>query len=331
MHTDLRSTAAGALLGTFAGDAAGAPWEGAATARGRSGATRVRDSLAAGTLRYTDDTQLTLALAEHLCAAPHVETDGLIATILRHYEPGRGYGAGMRALVRAWQRGMPAAEAATSVFEDGSYGNGAAMRAAPVGVLWARAPHTLADVAARQARVTHVHRLGVAGAVVQAHAVGLAARRQRFGPPELDEVADLPGAGPLRSAVTAAAQLARGWAADPSLTLAAVAGRLGNEVVAHRSVPAALWAAAAGGGFVGSVELAVGLGGDADTLAAMAGAVRGAADGAAAVAWQQRLEDGHRGRSYALDLAGRLARTAAGPITGTDRPPPAGGDRPEPR
>lgn len=55
--------AAGAVLGTFVGDALGARWEGPAPARGPRAAGRVETSLVDGTtLTYTDDTQLARRL-----------------------------------------------------------------------------------------------------------------------------------------------------------------------------------------------------------------------------------------------------------------------------
>ncbi|MBW3560893.1 MAG: ADP-ribosylglycohydrolase family protein [Actinobacteria bacterium] len=304
-----REAAVGALLGTFAGDAVGAPWEGSEPVAGRSASGRVQGSLDRGELRYTDDTQLTLALAEHLCEHPGVDQDALARTFLDHHEPGRGYGGGMLRLLDIWRSGTPVDEAATAVFPDGSFGNGAAMRVAPVGVVWAHDPRRLEAVARRQASVTHAHRLGQAAAALQARAVGVAAGRGTFGPDELEALDDVVAEPELRAPFDEARALTSGWEGDADLSFAEIARRVGNEVVGHRSVPGALWAAAAGSSFPEVVELAIGLGGDADTLAAMAGAVAGAAAGRDAIpeSWQERFEDGLRGRGFALRLAERLA------------------------
>ncbi|HEX2027594.1 MAG TPA: ADP-ribosylglycohydrolase family protein, partial [Nitriliruptorales bacterium] len=114
--------ATGALLGTFLGDALGAPWEGRQAAPGRAAPDRVRRSLAHAPLAYTDDTQLALALAAHLCEHPRVEPAALVATILEHFEPWRGYGGGMLGLVDQWRRGVPPEVAATAIFPEGSFG-----------------------------------------------------------------------------------------------------------------------------------------------------------------------------------------------------------------
>lgn len=314
MDRDREQIAAGALLGTFAGDAVGAAWEGSPSVDGRGAADRVERSLDRGELTYTDDTQLAFALAEHLCDEPTVDPQGLAEVFLEHHEPWRGYGGGMIRLLDVWRSGTPVAEAATAVFPEGSFGNGAAMRVAPVGILWSHDPEQLDEVARRQASTTHVHRLGQAAAVLQARAVGMAAARGRFGTEELEELAPVVSEPELQEPFEAVLDLAARWREGGGPTLREVARRAGNEVVGHRSVPAALWAAAVGEDLTSAVELAIGIGGDADTIAAMAGAVAGAVGTRRAVpdAWFERFEDGTRGRSYGLRLAGRLATVPVG-------------------
>lgn len=296
----------GALLGTFAGDALGRLWEGAAPLGERSGRSRVAESLRRGPLVYTDDTQLALALAEHLLVHPTVDPGALRATILEHHEPGRGYGAGMRQLVSLWREGVPTDEAATGVFPDGSFGNGAAMRVAPVGVRWRTDPERRSTAARRQARLTHVHPLGIAGARLQAAAVARAADRGAFGADDLEALVAREWPRPLAAELGRAVDAVERWDTDPGLTLAGVPVERG--VVAHRSVPAALWCAAVGEGAEAAVALALGLGGDVDTIAAMAGAVAGAAAPASLPSgWVDAMEEGPRGRGHAEALADRLA------------------------
>ncbi|MGH8907878.1 MAG: ADP-ribosylglycohydrolase family protein [Egibacteraceae bacterium] len=302
--------AAGALLGTFVGDAMGAPWEGRSPTPPGAGELRIDDSLARGELRYTDDTQMALALAEHLCVDPQVEPESLARTFLEHFEPDRGYGSGTRQIVARWREGMPAARAATADFPEGSLGNGAAMRVAPVGVLWAHDPIRLAEVALRSAALTHAHPVGIDGAVVQARAVGLAVVRGRFGPDELAELAASAATPELREGLADARRLCD----DPPEQPVEVAVELGTSPVAHRSVPAALWLAASSDSFAEAVMGALELGGDMDTIAAMAGAVLGAAGGLDVIPkeWLDLLEDGPRGRAYTMALARRLADVAEG-------------------
>ena len=87
---------------------------------------------------------------------------------------------------------------------------------------------------------------------------------------------------------------------------------MGTGVLADQSVPAALWVAAVARDLCEAVVLSLGLGGDVDTIAAMACAIVGGAltDTAIPGAWLERLEDGRRGRSYAIELSDRLAEAA---------------------
>lgn len=278
----------GALLGTFAGDALGAPYEGASPGDGRE---RLEASLRRRELAYTDDTQLALALAEHLVDDPEVrDLQGLADRFLARYERWRGYGAGMHALVATWRRGVPVEEAATAVFPDGSFGNGAAMRVAPVGVRWADDPDRCDAVARRQARVTHAHPLGQDGAAVQARAVANAVRAGHFGDAELVDAFAVAQEPAFRDAARAARE-----------------GDLVPDVTAQGAVPAALRVAAEAADLEDGVVAALGLGGDVDTVTAMVGAVLGAAAGGVPGSWVERMEDGPRGRTHAVELARRLA------------------------
>jgi len=144
----------GALLGTFVGDALGMPYEGRPAAGIPPGLEMMDARLGRGT--YTDDTQMMIALAESLLRCERVDPDDLARTFLARYDPRRGYGAGTIQVFEQWQRGEPVALAARCVFDGaGSFGNGAAMRVAPVAVRFAGDDSMLAAQAAASARVTH--------------------------------------------------------------------------------------------------------------------------------------------------------------------------------
>ncbi|MDQ3974756.1 MAG: ADP-ribosylglycohydrolase family protein, partial [Actinomycetota bacterium] len=128
MDEHQRDRVVGALLGLFVGDAAGARSEGGPPDPGRA-----VPEPAPGRWSYTDDTQMALALAEHLLEADGVDPERLARRFQARYEPRRGYGYGTRQVLAAWHAGTPVTEAAGALFDGGSFGNGAAMRVAPVG------------------------------------------------------------------------------------------------------------------------------------------------------------------------------------------------------
>ncbi|MFC0036759.1 ADP-ribosylglycohydrolase family protein [Actinomadura rayongensis] len=85
--------------------------------------------------------------------------------LLEYSDVGRRYGMGALELLDRLERGAHWATAARELFDGGSYGNGAAMRVAPLGAYFADDPARAAEQAARSAEVTHAHPEGIADAV----------------------------------------------------------------------------------------------------------------------------------------------------------------------
>ena len=133
--------ARGALLGTFVGDALGMPYEGSSPERVPEHVEMAEARLGQGT--YTDDTEMTIALAESLLDRGGVEAEPLARAFLAAHRPERGYGGGTLAVFDLWRAGVSVEEASRRALPGGSYGNGAAMRVAPVGVLFAQEPERL--------------------------------------------------------------------------------------------------------------------------------------------------------------------------------------------
>lgn len=298
-----RSRSRGCLLGAACGDGLGAPFEG----------SRLVDEAALTAwmsstkpLRITDDTVMMAVLAEHLAATvatgADLDEDMLVAGFLQSWQadPHRGYGTGTRRLFAEVARGAQWREARFSSFRgQGSYGDGAAMRVAPVGLL----PWPVPDVAAlarRSAEVTHTHELGWQGAVLQACAVAVARDSNPAAPLNRDTFLDC--LGKHVQASTYLAQLQRLRFLPTTATPHEVATRIGNSSTAMEAVPAAIAAflrypdepAAA-------IRFAVLIGGDTDTIATMAGALAGARCGEVDLphAWPDRLEQADRLRDAA--------------------------------
>lgn len=290
--------ARGALLGTFVGDALGMPYEGATPAEVPGQVEMIDARLGIGT--YTDDTEMMIALAESLIDCDRVDERSLAAAFLERFDSRRGYGGGTRQVLELWRQGIPVEIAAAQVFDgEGSRGNGAAMRVAPVAVRFSGDPERLEAEAELSARVTHRHPIGVDAARVQATAIAAAVR----GDDVLAAATRGARTSELKHGLDRARMLLCGEA-DP-----VEAGReLGNESAGDRSVPTAVFAAVCHQSFEAAVMFAVRCAGDADTIAAMAGAIAGARVGMTGIPhrWLDALEDGERGRRYVESLAGRL-------------------------
>lgn len=292
------------MLGTFVGDALGMPYEGALPSEIPRHVEMVEARRGRGT--YTDDTEMAIGLAESILAEGAVVPDRLAEHFLRSCDPSRGYGAGTLAVFGLWRRGVAVADAASQVFHgEGSFGNGAAMRIAPLALRQFDDPEALRRDAALSARVTHAHPIAVDSAVVQTSAIAAAIRGEGIVRAALDAAST----EELRRGLELVRRLGRGPAPSPT----EAARMLGNSSAAHRSVPLAIHSAASNHDFDTCVSYAVRCGGDTDTIAAMAGAIAGARFGAGNIPsrWLDVLERGPRGREHVEGLAIRLADEAA--------------------
>jgi poly(ADP-ribose) glycohydrolase ARH3 len=255
---------------------------------------------------YTDDTEMMIALAEVLVEHGTAQPEELARRFLAGHDPARGYGGGTLQVFDLWRQGIPVEAAASRVFGGrGSFGNGAAMRVAPVGVLFADRPGRLVEEARRSAAITHAHPVGTDSAIVQAVAVGAAVRGDEI----LGAASEAVRTEELRAQLALVREMTLG-AERPSPAVTATV--LKTTSAGHESVPAALYSACVHGGFEDAVSFAVRLGGDADTIGAMTGTIAGAAGGVEAIPerWLRLLENGPRGRSYVEEIAFRLAEAA---------------------
>ncbi len=194
---------------------------------------------------YTDDTAMALAIADVLRHHGRIDQDDLAETFARNYrrEPNRGYGAAAHTILTDIFRGVPWREAAGAAFDgQGSMGNGAAMRVAPVGAYFADDYARAAREAAASAAVTHAHPEAEAGAV----AVALAAAwawRSRHRPADAGDywalILDHVTAPETRHGIDHARQV------PTDLSVEAAARLLGNgiRITAPDTVPLTLWLA----------------------------------------------------------------------------------------
>lgn len=297
----------GSVMLAACGDGLGVPFEG----RTEVDPAEVKQLMtpSGGGLRCSDDTVQLLVVAEHLAQRRGLlAEDDLAAALAAQWrrDPDRGYGSGAARQLAQVAEGMPWWEAAGLSFGgQGSLGNGAAMRVAPVGLLPGLGFGSVAALARRSAAVTHAHMLGQDGAVAQAVAVALAARSTPGEPIDVDRMvavlASQVRASEFRAALGQVAALVRLQA-----TPVQVEQVVGADATALGSVPAALTA------FLRYpddpqevIRFAICVGGDTDTIASMAGALAGArcAEQALPVAWLNRLDLASRVWSAASGLA----------------------------
>lgn len=234
---------------------------------------------------WTDDTQMALSIVEVLERHRAIEPDALAAAFALRYEAWRGYGFGMRRLLEAVRAGQGWRKARHSVFRDGSFGNGSAMRAGPLGAYFHDA--RVDEVAAQadlSAEVTHAHPEGRTGAVAVALAPWLAARSRGAARGGSDLLRAVASQLPAGLAVTAG--VARVAALPPETPLPQAVAALGNgsRISCPDTVPLALWLALHGlGNYELAVRKAITAGGDTDTTAAIVGSIVAAHGGVAGI------------------------------------------------
>jgi ADP-ribosyl-[dinitrogen reductase] hydrolase len=259
--------------------------------------------------QWTDDTAMALALAESLLARGRFDAADVMEAFLGWWRFGHhsctgvcfDIGATTEAALARFERTRDPFAGFT---EPRSAGNGSLMRVAPIALF------TLGDAA----RASHLARLQ---------------SRLTHGAPEAVEACDL-FVAVLRNAIHTgdkhAVLASRPWDGEPAIAALATGSWWGKVRSQIRStgyvvdtLEAALWAVSQTRSFEDALVLAVNLGGDADTVGAVAGQLAGALYGLSGIperwlvplAWRDRIAT----LATALVSAGRRPRPVRRPRT----------------
>ncbi|MER7770384.1 ADP-ribosylglycohydrolase family protein [Kitasatospora sp. NPDC096140] len=269
-----------ALNGLSVGDALGAQFFVPGTARAHLAARTAPP----GPWPWTDDTEMACSVHAAHAERGAIDTFDLTHAFARRHDFDRGYGPAANRMLRLVREGGDARRLAAELFDgQGSYGNGAAMRVAPLGAAFADEPAAAVRPAADTAVITHTHPQAVDGsiavAVAAAHAA--AARTAPTTPEDfLRAVVALTPYGAVRDGLTEAV----GLLAEPDLRVAAKVLGNGSRTSAADTVPYALWCAARRlADYPAAVWEAIAAGGDMDTVAAITGGVVAAHTGTAGI------------------------------------------------
>lgn len=224
------------MLGAIAGDIIGSPYE------------YINDKsydfeLITNGSHFTDDTVMTLAVGQWIMESDSLSSSELIKymqTLGRRY-PDAGYGP----LFKNWL-------ATDNPHPNNSYGNGSAMRVSPIG-LYAQSLNEALELAYITASVSHNHPEGIKGAQATAAAVYMA--RNGYSKIQIREILSV--------------------MFDYNLyrTIEEIKANYEWNDICQQTVPEAIIAFLDGNDFEDVVRLAVSLGGDADTQAAIAGSI----------------------------------------------------------
>lgn len=298
----------GCLLGSLLGDCLGAPYEGDFVTDGdKIIIQRYFDKLSGskfiGPYRsYTDDTAMTKSVAKFLIENSAEEYNVLAKLFVTEYfkEPKRGYGQNVVEVFHKLKNSQytdiykPASE---QFWGSGSYGNGGAMRIAPVALYYYDDLDKMIEVATNCTKITHTNIFGINGALLQCLAI-----HQSFQLNTKDTIDPVKFCNEMISKIKVIEknniQHENSTAYEDKLNIILdllgkhdfpseeVIEILGNNISAYESVPTALYCFLRAQKeipqietedlFRRTIQYAITLGGDTDTIASMAGAIAGA-------------------------------------------------------
>lgn len=261
----------GCFLGLALGDALCAPYEGGLPEKivwRLIGRTRT------GKRRYTDDTRMSLDVAESICRNNGIDQDDMARTFAASYRWSRGYGAGTAEMLKKIKKGAHWQKVNRLRHPEGSYGNGAAMRAPIAALAFYGDDNKIARAVQHISEITHTHAQAREGALLIALATLSALSRT-----SVDTMFETLQDNSTLEEYRRRLKTAKHWLTHREIVdSATVTRQLGNGMAAVDSCITALYIAARylDAPFADMLKFIQQCGGDTDTIGAMAGAVWGA-------------------------------------------------------
>ncbi|MCE5279457.1 MAG: ADP-ribosylglycohydrolase family protein [Planctomycetaceae bacterium] len=314
MHPVTYAGLAGLLVGTAIGDAIGLPREGLSRRRAMRlfGPAPLEHRLLFGRGMFSDDTEHACMTAQALLA--HSDNPAKFARSLAWRLRGwflslpPGIGMGTAKACMKLLSGWPANRSGVC-----SAGNGPAMRAPIIGAVLADRPDLMREMARASTRLTHTDSRAEEGAYVIAAAAAHAAAGEIDAENFFEQVLPQIQGQQLKQYLAAARQqLAAG--ASPAEFATEMGMGIGISGYINHTVPAAIFCwLRYRGDFRRSVEEAVLLGGDSDTVGAIVGALAGASAGLEGIPaqWIKGLFEWPRTVDWIKNLARQLAEGKA--------------------
>jgi ADP-ribosylglycohydrolase len=190
---------------------------------------------------YTDDTEMALSVFAMLRDHKLINQDALARAFSERMGRERGYGRSAFEILWSIRQGASWMALSHGAFGgSGSYGNGAAMRVAPLGAYFADDIELCIEQARLQSEITHTHVEGMAGAIAVAVATALV-WQHRDKPLSahdfLRAVSESVPASETKEGIEAAIRLA------PDCLVSQAAEQLGNgsKIASQDTVPFCMW------------------------------------------------------------------------------------------
>jgi poly(ADP-ribose) glycohydrolase ARH3 len=289
----------GCFLGLAIGDSYGAPFEGGLIERLM---WKLLGKTKEGLIRYTDDTQMAMDIANSYLEKGEINQEHLANTFSANYQWSRGYGPSAAKLLKKIRSGAKWQEVNRAKFKDGSYGNGAAMRAPIIAMCFPNNSSKLKENVAKASEITHAHNLAIEGAQLIAFVTASCLNDVSL-ECILKSLADHCESQIYRDKISYFLSIIK---EDKSISINEIRKNLGNGIAASESCVTAIYFGLryTDKDIESMLHQIFKLGGDTDTIASMAGAIWGAANGSSTP-----LEDKIRtveNSEYILELAKKL-------------------------
>jgi len=228
--------------------------------------------------RFTDDTNMALSIYSILRQFGEIQQDELAQSFIEHFDKARGYGYGANKVFVSLVLGEGQwRDLFQGMFGGiGSFGNGGAMRVAPLGAYFADDMDALIENARLSAEVTHSHAEGIAGAIAVAVASSVAISYRDKDKPTIPEFIDQVLTHIPDSEVKENCTKAKHVPANTPIDDVVMELGNGRHVSAMDTVPLTLWCAS---NWLDDYEEAfwqcASAGGDVDTTCAIVGGIIG--------------------------------------------------------
>lgn len=271
---DRRLKYQGCIQGLAAGDSIGAQYEGGPIERFIWWMIGTTDSKE---MRWTDDTQMTVDIANSILEHGKLEQTELALQFSRSYKWTRGYGPGAARILKKIKNGEDWRQASKSVYPKGSFGNGAAMRSTVLALFYPESRKEVKEAARRSAEITHCHPIGIDGARIMAIAAQELLRDSSF-EQLLETLIQESETDELESGLRKTSiAIENAELSDPKKIIK----ELGNGMTAPTSIPLSLYIYCqySKKTFSELISFTQDCGGDVDTIGAMAGSLWGLING----------------------------------------------------
>ena len=264
----------GCFLGLVIGDVYGAPYEGGPVERLL---WKLIGKTKEGKLRYTDDTQMSIDLANSFLQNKGINQKHLATTFADNYQWSRGYGPGAAWLLKKIRKGAHWQDVNRAKFKDGSFGNGAAMRAPILAMCYPNNEVRLNESVVKCSEITHAHPLAIEGAKL----IALVTRAALHDWSTERVLEALPNWCESNEYQTKVAFCSKSIQSVDPLQAKVLKSKLGNGIAATQSCVTAIYFVLKyrNKNYNDLLAQAYKLGGDTDTIGAMAGAIWGAFNG----------------------------------------------------